>query len=202
MSANIYYVYAYLREDGTPYYIGKGKGKRAREPHYNNVGNITPKTKERIIILHKDLTESESFELEKTEISKYGRKDIGTGILRNLTDGGEGLSGYRAPESEKYKYSKPGSLNGMYGRKHSEELKEASRVRRAETNRKRKWYNNGVESRFLISPPDSGWMLGRINQKPTTDGGKWYNNGKVAIVSRTPPVEEGWRLGMLPKKRN
>jgi hypothetical protein len=95
MSANlraemIYYTYAYLREDRTPYYIGKGKGNRAYRRSKTDIK--PPKDKSRILILKKNLTEEESFRHEVYMIVVFGRKDLGTGILHNKTDGGEGAS--------------------------------------------------------------------------------------------------------------
>ena len=91
MSANIYYVYQYVRSDGTPYYIGKGKNRRAWTQNGHSV--YLPPDKDRIQIIRDNLSESEAHEVEKDLIQKYGRKDLGTGILRNLTDGGDGASG-------------------------------------------------------------------------------------------------------------
>jgi len=87
-----YYIYAYLRKDGTPYYIGKGSGKRAWNHCKNDI--IHPPTDiSRIIILENNLTNIGSLALERRMIRWYGRVDNGTGILRNQTDGGEGAAG-------------------------------------------------------------------------------------------------------------
>lgn len=81
-----FYTYAYLRENKTPYYIGKGKGNRAWS---NNHKPITKPSHNRILLLKTNLTEEEAFEHEKYMIYIFGRKDKGTGILRNKSDGGE-----------------------------------------------------------------------------------------------------------------
>jgi len=82
-----FYVYAYLRVDGTPYYVGKGTGRRIHQPH----AVLMPPVDRRKVLMGK-LTEDEAFDYEISLIHCLGRKDQGTGCLRNRTDGGEGGS--------------------------------------------------------------------------------------------------------------
>ena len=88
VNPNRFYTYAYFRENGTPYYIGKGKGRRIYEKRKDEIGKPTDKS--RIIFLKQNLTEEEAFKHEIYMIAVFDRKDLGTGILRNKTDGGEG----------------------------------------------------------------------------------------------------------------
>ena len=83
-----YYVYAHLRHgDLLPYYIGKGKGKRAWERMGRRLP--VPIDKNRVKILADNLTEDEALELEKELIASYGREINGSGILFNISKGGE-----------------------------------------------------------------------------------------------------------------
>jgi hypothetical protein len=120
-----FYTYAYLREDRTPYYIGKGKGRRIYQKGKGEV--YPPKDKSRIIFLKQNLTEEEAFKHEKYMIAVFGRIDLGTGILRNKTDGGEGASGVVMAEETKRKLSKSRkgkpATKGFLGKSHTEKSK-------------------------------------------------------------------------------
>ena len=55
--------------------------------------NIIKKTEYEVQILKSDLTWDDACDLEKVLISWYGRRNLGTGNLVNMTDGGDGCLG-------------------------------------------------------------------------------------------------------------
>lgn len=93
------YVYQHIRLDkNQPFYIGIGssayynraKRKKGRNKIWQRISN---KTDYRVEILYDNLSWEEACQKEKELIAKYGRLNNKTGILANLTDGGEGNVG-------------------------------------------------------------------------------------------------------------
>jgi hypothetical protein len=146
-----YYTYAYLREDGTPYYIGRGKYKKNCKYRRMNTkfGHSVPlPIQERRIILKDNMSLDDANKHEIYMIAIFGKKIDGTGILRNLVDGGTGggVPGRKLSEETKRKMSeaqkgkiisyetrkklsqvKKGCFGTFTGKKHTEETKEKIR---------------------------------------------------------------------------
>ncbi len=122
------YVYTHTRLDTNEvFYVGIGTQDnyiRASRSHNrtNYWNNVVKRCGWKVDILYDNLSWEDACKKEKELIAFYGRIDLGTGTLVNLTDGGEGTLGHQHTEETKEKMSKT-----RKGRKYSEEHKAKTR---------------------------------------------------------------------------
>jgi len=106
---NKHYIYFHKRlDDGVIFYVGVGVGRRAyRESNRSEFWKrIVEKHGYNIEFPYTNISQEEAKQLEIHYISVYGRIDRGTGTLCNMTDGGDGRTGYKCTDETKEKMRK------------------------------------------------------------------------------------------------
>lgn len=124
MKSKVWYVYRHIRLDkNEPFYIGIGSQSnfaRAYDTHSRNPiwRSIVKKTQYDVEILLNDLSYETVLEKEREFITLYGRIDEKTGILANMTAGGDGTCEIIRSEETRRRMS-----NSRLGKKASPETK-------------------------------------------------------------------------------
>lgn len=148
--AAIYYTYVYIDPrypscrygdfdfSGQPFYVGKGKNRRAwthlseskNRTHntlkYDKIHRIIDAGHQPVVTIVQDgMVESDALALEQQLISMIGTKWTISGIPRgplcNMTSGGEGTT---PSEELRDRYKNVGERNGMFGKTHTTEARQ------------------------------------------------------------------------------
>lgn len=240
---NIFYVYAYLdpRKLGDysydnfgfeyePFYIGKGKKDRYRNllktyrktyenRHLKNrIDSIRKEEKKPIVTKVLDcLFEFESFAVEMTLIDGFGRRDLGTGTLCNLTNGGDGCSGRIVTkeqiERQKKNWVSPykgKKIEEIVGEKRGTELRKQASDRMKKNNPMKKEENKRYGKENVMSNPNVKKRHGKVvtseefrrKQSDAKKGEKNPNYGKIFgddNPARRPEVRAKLRMASAGK---
>lgn len=138
----MYFLYRHIRLDNKkPFYIGIGTtndGGKCWEQEFQRAydtksrnrywRNIVAKTEYEVEILYHSDSKKEIEQKEIEFISMYGRRDLGTGPLCNLTDGG--MSGLNKSRLSIEKQLNTAKLNGTYERMCERMRRSAKEMRR------------------------------------------------------------------------
>lgn len=151
--SSIFYVYVHYAEYGyrkdTPFYVGKGCFKRCVNSSERNEKwkRIFKKYGLRVEVVHSEMPESDAFLLEMWLIAKFRHEGCD---LANMTNGGDGASGYKFTEAQRENLSK--SKTGI---KMSDEYKAMCSERMKGTSLRR-GKKATDETKFRISQAKSG----------------------------------------------
>ena len=166
-----FYVYILYKDIDffLPFYVGKGKGRRITEHNAEVINNrcknnikgkyIKAALSDHGYVPRKIVwcghSEDDAFSEERRQIALYGRVDLGTGCLSNLTDGGEGVSG------------RTGELHSRFGAEVSAE----TRAKISSANKGRSSPNKGVRASDELRAKMSASAKARVAREITE--GEW-----------------------------
>jgi hypothetical protein len=138
------------------------------------------------LILKKGLTEEEAFQHERYMIYVFGRRDLGTGILRNQTNGGTGDLGLTDATRQRMSEAKRGKPNlKLKGRKHSPSTKKL-------LTEQRKQYE------YTFYSPDGRVITGISTTELCEQHPELQRANLVAVARGTKTTHKGWFVERVP----
>lgn len=207
-----YYVYGYYQNE-IPFYIGCGKRERVYKHlkdcykkdrknlyFYNKLRKILENNEEfDIKILKNNLSYKDSRTIEQILIEFCGRKNINTGTLYNLTDGGEGFKGYKMTKENREKLSKRMKLQNKTPKAIELFKNNVSLIRKRKIIQYSKngdfikIFNSITETKDILNVVNSTLIPALKNQNKTAGGFRWvyykedYKENLPSIVKTKRP---------------